>query len=777
MKKIKRVIALMCMFSMCFADISTVYAADLSPETSLEAGTYSENETEKSNSTEEPAESSSEQESTAPEIHLSQPVLVSASSLSYNKVQIKWNAVEEADGYYVYRKSGSSWEKIAETKELSYNDSNLTCGTKYIYTVSAFKKNGEECVLSSYDETGIFVTPVPSAPVLKNVSASTSALTVTWDKVDGADSYIVYRKTSDSSWKNIANVTGTSYKDTDVSLKVTYTYTVKAVCNKTESSYDKNGVSGTLTLTAPAQPELKSAASSSYNSVTIKWNAVKNAEGYCVYRKQSDGKWKKLKDVTSTSYTDTGLTCGTKYTYTIRAFIKDGSKYLLSDYNSNGISATPVPSAPALKSTQSASSSVTVNWGSVSGATTYYVYRKKPGESWKKIASVTGTSYKDTSAAKGTKYIYTVKSIRNKIAGKYNSSGIEGALLIPAVSMKSVSVSSGGTASLKWSSQSGADGYYIYRKENNGSWKQVGKASKTSWSEKGLKSSINYSYTVAGYKILNKKEVKGSMNNTGIAPKLEYTGKFVRNVTKTYLGTSGAGRKMYSYTIGSGKNHIVITMAVHGWEDNWSKDASLLVKTGEQLITYASQNTSTLKSKDYSIIIVPCGNPDGLYSGTTCYGPGRCTTYRYNDSGQLVKGGVDLNRCFPAGFKALYNNRNYTGSKPLMAKEARVLKNFVDSNKGSGKNIFIDGHGWLNQTITHTSGSGKVYQAFKKYFPGTRPASFGKGLGYISGYAYSKGYEAVLFEFPNVTSSSQFDSQGYANKFINTVFYMVKNIR
>lgn len=103
-----------------------------------------------------------------------------------------------------------------------------------------------------------------------------------------------------------------------------------------------------------------------------------------------------------------------------------------------------------------------------------------------------------------------------------------------------------------------------------------------------------------------------------------------------------------------------------------------------------------------------------------------------------------------------------------MAKEAVILKNFVDSGKGSGKNIFIDAHGWYNQTITYRSGTGNLYKAFKKYFPGTRGSSFGKGLGYISGYAQSKGYEAALFEFPYVSSEKNFNNSDYANKYINT---------
>ena len=534
---------------------------------------------------------------------------------------------------------------------------------------------------------------------------------------------------------------------------------------------------------APAEPVLKSASVSSYDSVKVKWGAVDDTEGYRVYRKTSETSWKKVVDVDAetTFWEDTGLTCGQKYTYTVRAFVKNGDKYLFSTYNKKGVSAKPVPIAPVLENTVSGDSSVTINWEEVSGATCYYIYRKEPGGKWKRIASVDTpkTSYKDTKASKGVRYIYTVRGMYHDITGKYDADGIEGAAKVQSIILKSISISSGGTAKIKWDKRSGADGYYIYRKEIGGKWKKLKTVSseKSSWSEKGLDSEKKYLYTVVGYMTLNGKAVKGSVNGEGIAPVLEYTGNYVRNVTKTYLGTSGEGRNMYSYTIGSGKNHIVITMAIHGWEDEWDQDGTALVKTGEQLIRTAAGKTSVLKENDYSIIIITMGNPDGLYSGTTCNGPGRCTTYRYNNNGQLVRGGLDLNRCFPTGFSAQYGTRNYTGDKPLMAREAAVLKSFVDSSQGSGKNIFIDAHGWYNQTITPKSGSGSVYNAFKKYFSGTRSSSLGNGNGYISAYASSQGYDSVLFEFPNISSESQFTKNGYANKYINTIFYMVKNIK
>lgn len=680
-------------------------------------------------------------------------------------ILIEWDMVSGADGYYIFRKENSgSYSKAATiTGAVQYTDKAVISGREYRYQIQAFTNHS--VVGEKSAET---YTRYLSKPSLK-AAYSGDRIELTWEKCEGAEGYYIYRKVEGKDYTKIAEVQNVlKWSDTQIS-DGKYTYKIRAYAGKSES------VNSDPAAVTPAMPKLISVSSESYNSLKVKWQNVAGEDGYYIYRQISENSWQKIAQVNANvcTWTDKNLTCGKEYIYTVKAFVKG----LESPCDKNGIKGKPVPSAPELSKTVANASSVTVNWQSVAGATKYYVYRKTGSGGWKKLASVTSTSYQDKIAKYGVKYTYTVKSIRNSIAGKYDTKGLQGAVQLNYVTLKSVYVGSDGKGTVSWDSISHADGYLIYRKSGNGSWKQVGSVSSCniSWSEKSLSKSGQYSYTVSGYMLLNNKKTAGK-RSSGISPKLEYTGEYVRNVKKTYLGTTGAGRKMYSYTIGTGKNHMVITMAIHGWEDVWSKDGATLVKTGNKLIRKVAGDIATLKKYNYSVIIVPMANPDGIYGGSTCNGPGRCTVYRYNNSGKLVKGGVDLNRCFPAGFSPRYNSRNYTGSKPLMAKEAVVLKKYVDSSKGSGKNIYIDAHGWLNETITKNGNTGKIYSAFKKYFPNTRRTSFGRGLGYISGYAQSVGYEAALFEFPYVSSESSFNRNNYGGKFISSIYQIMKTI-
>ena len=49
-------------------------------------------------------------------------------------------------------------------------------------------------------------------------------------------------------------------------------------------------------------------------------------------------------------------------------------------------------------------------------------------------------------------------------------------------------------------------------------------------------------------------------------------------------GRGRAGRKLLAYRFGTGENVLIVTFAIHGWEDNFEQDGQLLVDTGNLLI-------------------------------------------------------------------------------------------------------------------------------------------------------------------------------------------------
>lgn len=84
---------------------------------------------------------------------------------------------------------------------------------------------------------------------------------------------------------------------------------------------------------------LQNASSIGFDRVQIQWQpfSLLEVEGYRIYRKTANSKWAVLADVTDTSYIDTTVENGQKYTYTVRAIQTfEGIRYL-SQYDRNGV--------------------------------------------------------------------------------------------------------------------------------------------------------------------------------------------------------------------------------------------------------------------------------------------------------------------------------------------------------------------------------------------------------------------------------------------------------
>ncbi len=254
---------------------------------------------------------------------------------------------------------------------------------------------------------------------------------VNWNKIDGAESYVVYRSVYSggkwSKWASIKKgVTGTSYVDGTVKLGTSYKYTVRAVNGSVMSGYQntKDGLKYNVT------PTVKVALAS--NGIKVSWSTAANATGYTVYSSTYNTKTKKWSSWTNrgtvkankTSWTDTKVTSGVQYKYTVRAINgKVASTYVASN--------TLLYLAQPTTSVKAVSNGINVAWTQSTGATGYTVYRMeynaktKKWSGWKKMgtAKASKKSWTDKSAKKGVQYKYTVKAVNGNSASTYKSSG------------------------------------------------------------------------------------------------------------------------------------------------------------------------------------------------------------------------------------------------------------------------------------------------------------------------------------------------------------------
>ena len=273
-----------------------------------------------------------------------------------------------------------------------------------------------------------------NAPVVSAQSAKTSLATpkiskaesvyggvkLTWSKVKGAEKYRVYYKGS-KGWTRMVDTTSTSYIDKDVSSGKNYTYTVRCInssATKFTSGYNGKGKS----IKYVAAPEI-SKVESVNGGVKISWNKPNGAEKYRIYYKGSKG-WTRLADTTSTSYTDSKVSSGKTYTYTVRCISADAKRFT-SGYNGKGKSIKYV-AAPKNSKTEATYNSVKISWGKVNGAEKYRVYYKSR-KGWTRMVDTTSTSYIDKDVSSGKTYTYTVRCINssaNRFTSGYDAKGV-----------------------------------------------------------------------------------------------------------------------------------------------------------------------------------------------------------------------------------------------------------------------------------------------------------------------------------------------------------------
>lgn len=191
--------------------------------------------------------------------------------------------------------------------------------------------------------------------------------------------------------------------------------TAKSAGTATITVTDINGTVGTATITvAPAAPKNLTATSKSTSSVELKWSDAK-ATGYYIYRATSKtGTYKKVATVTTTSYTDKGLTKGKTYYYKIKAYTNTASGAVSSSYSAVKSVQVTAPAPATISATKTASGAATIKWGKSTGANGYEVYMATSSTgSYSKVATITSVStlsYKKTGLTAGKTYYFKVRS-------------------------------------------------------------------------------------------------------------------------------------------------------------------------------------------------------------------------------------------------------------------------------------------------------------------------------------------------------------------------------
>jgi fibronectin type 3 domain-containing protein len=329
------------------------------------------------------------------------------------QVMLSWMASSGATGYNVQRSTttGGPYTQISTPTVTNFTDTGLTNGTKYFYVVSASNSVGQSANSAQVSATPTL--PPPASPTGLAATAGNAQVSLTWNASSGATSYHVKRSTSTGAETQISAPASNSFTDTGLANGTKYFYVVSAVNSGGESA---NSSEVSATPTAPAVPPATPTglqATAGNAQVSLSWNASAGATSYHVKRSTSSGTESQISAPASNSFTDAGVTNGTKYFYVVSAVNSNGESANSSEVNATPAAPATAPAMPTGLQATAGNAQVSLSWNASSGATSYNVKRSTVtgGPFSSTVASPTATNCVDSAVTNGTTYFYVVSAV------------------------------------------------------------------------------------------------------------------------------------------------------------------------------------------------------------------------------------------------------------------------------------------------------------------------------------------------------------------------------
>ena len=348
----------------------------------------------------------------------------------------------------------------------------------------------------------------PASPQIM-ITTESGRPKISWNAVNGADKYWVYRSVDGETFDYYARTDKPSFTDGSTSIGTTYYYAVKAVAVLGGRDVSSGRSTAQSIQCRPAAPSVSIYRAS--GKPQLKWNAVSGAAKYWVYRSTDGVNFKYYDSTAKTSYTNTGALLGTKYHYRVKAVaVVNGKNVASADSGTKSLFTTPA--APGV-SIYRVNGKPQLKWSAVTGAEKYWIYRSTDGVNFKYYDSTTGTSYTNCIAASGTEYYYKVKAAA-VVNGKdvaSDFSNTKSLFTTPAAPSVSITTSKG-KPKLTWKAVKGADNYWIYRSTDGKNFKYYNETDEAGYTNYSTNIGTTYYYKVRAVKTIDGNDHKSDFS-------------------------------------------------------------------------------------------------------------------------------------------------------------------------------------------------------------------------------------------------------------------------
>lgn len=363
---------------------------------------------------------------------------------------------------------------------------------------NAIEINNDRKFNQSFIDADVSCSPLSATKKIIS-TATASSITLKWTAVDGADGYTLYEKT-ENGWKSLGVTTKTTATLKNLSTAKVYTYAVRAGKLEGGKVVWSLGHTTHKTATAPLAPAKVTSGMLFGKNLELSWTECEGATGYRIYRKTDNG-WEVIREKNSDEYMIfVSPAPGTRNTYAVRPYIETEDALILGGYTTHETAIKAV--APTKITVAQNTTALRLTWTACPGATGYRIYYKS-GNSWKIALNTTSaTTHTFTGLKAGSKFTVAVRPyIKLSDRVVWSDYTTYDAATLPVAPKVSAVSTLGGSVTVSWSAVNGAEGYQLFFKVNNGSYKlykTYPSAQKLTFN--GLVKGAKYTFAVRAYK-------------------------------------------------------------------------------------------------------------------------------------------------------------------------------------------------------------------------------------------------------------------------------------
>jgi len=463
--------------------------------------------------------------------------VINEPQLNTNSVKVIWEAVEGADGYYIYASENGAPSTLVASQTANSDPEryktvkNLNLESEYRFFVCAYKTVNGVNVAGPRTESTKELLPMYAPLQLKSTASGLTTMDISWKAMGGVDGYAVYVTCDDDlSYSYSKELT-----ETKLSLKGLtqgYRYTVSVCAYRTIDGQNVYGPeatnAGQVFFTSPDAPtDLKVASNIKQYGINVTWKGVADCDGYVIERSEKQYSdyvvIKTLEGADVSSYLDAvdPAYAGMTLYYRVRSYVDAAGvvgaygQRAVSEYDDAYTVLTP-PRPSKLTATAVDATSVELVWDELDNVDGYQIYYRKTSGTTVSSWSYKSVELGDISYTGSGKPCYTMSGLSTgkkydfKVRG-YVTDGVStvvGALSpaasatpAPAVPEDLQVVYAGATSVyLDWSPVVGAGGYRIYQSTDNVKYTQVAKSYTTNVEVTGLTCGKTYYFKVCAYK-------------------------------------------------------------------------------------------------------------------------------------------------------------------------------------------------------------------------------------------------------------------------------------